>query len=262
MDCEYYRELISCLIDGELSADEEAALADHLETCPECASMYSAFKELSCLMEEDMEDAPENLCINVMAEVRRAEIMKKNRRKSAIKAVLATAACAVFAIAAGRMVGFNADSTVNDSAVMFDVKMAETESFAVPAEMPGEASGSTMMFTAPAAPAAMAEPEAAEEMADTSMDSVSVRQANSVNDAGLDNVEAKDWLSLNEILNGQPAGEEVLLPDSPVLSMTVFHEGVYYSVSFFELDGFLYYFDPIEGIIKQTAVGADALSNA
>ena len=57
MNCEYFRERISCLIDGELSKDEEAALADHLETCPECAAMYRAFKELSCIMEDDLEEA-------------------------------------------------------------------------------------------------------------------------------------------------------------------------------------------------------------
>lgn len=261
MDCEYFRELISCLIDGELSKDEEAALADHLETCPECAAIYHAFSQLSAIVAEDTEGAPENLCANVMAELRRAEIVKKNRRKSAIKAVLATAACAVFVIAAGRLGGFKTGSTVNESAVVYDMQTAAVESYAAPADMPAEAANGAVMFMAPAAPAAMAEPEAMEESADISMDSFSIRQANTMADGAMVEVEAHDWAELSQLLNGQPVSGEPALPDTPVLSLTVLHEGVYYSLSFFELDSMLYYFDPIEGVLKSSLVSLENLAN-
>ena len=34
--CEYYQELISRMLDEDISRDERAALAEHLGTCREC----------------------------------------------------------------------------------------------------------------------------------------------------------------------------------------------------------------------------------
>lgn len=270
MGCEYFQELISCLIDGELSRDEEAQLADHLETCPECAAMYKAFKELSCIMEEDMVDAPESLCPNVMAQLRRAEIVKKNRRRSAVKAVLATAACAVLVVAAGRLTGFkSAESAVvtggtTNTAAVYDVKIvAEEEIFAVPKDMPMEAPQATMMPAAKA-PEAAVEAEVTESAAE---DTVMYMTANSFAlrdstpaDAGAGSTEPVEWAELSLILNGEKAPESVQLPDTPVLSLTVFHEGVYYSLSFYELDGYILYFDPLDGILKQSSASLEELT--
>lgn len=267
--CEFYQELISCLIDGELSNDEEAALADHLQNCAECAAMYRAFKELSSIMEDDMLESPETLCPNVMAELRRAEIIKKNRRKSAIKAVLATAACAVFVFAAGRLSGFGNTADSNATVAVYDVKMAKSESFAVPAEAPAAAApqmdegaalaGGTMItadITA-AAPEAMIE-EAAEEAAPMQSNTFSLALA----DGGADDgavAEVVDWLELNGLLAASPAAENVVLPDSPSMQLTAFADGVYYSLLFFESDGLLYYFDPTDGVLKESRCGLSAL---
>ena len=265
MECEYYRELISCLIDGELSEAEEIELADHLRACPECAALHAAFADLSSLMEEDMEDAPESLCVNVMSELRRAEIIKKNRRKSAVKAVLATAACAVFVIAAGRLGGFKAADTAvsHTNTAVFDVAaMSEAETFAVPAEAPAEeikTGGTMFMAAAPMAPAAAAEAEeAVEDGAAMEFSTFSVRQANTA-DAEMADDKVYDWQSLNELLNGE-AVEDVQLPDYPVMSLTAFDEGVYYSLSFFEGENGLYYFDPMDGVLKFTEISLDVLA--
>ncbi|MGN0964729.1 MAG: anti-sigma factor family protein, partial [Dysosmobacter sp.] len=37
--CEYYQELISRMVDEELSAEEQAVLVSHLEHCPDCAAL-------------------------------------------------------------------------------------------------------------------------------------------------------------------------------------------------------------------------------
>lgn len=53
--CEEYQELISRLADGELSADEEAKLRTHIETCPQCSKLYAAFTAISSAAAEDLE---------------------------------------------------------------------------------------------------------------------------------------------------------------------------------------------------------------
>ena len=45
--CDYYQELISSLIDGEISHDEHEALMAHLNTCSRCNAMYAVFHDLS-----------------------------------------------------------------------------------------------------------------------------------------------------------------------------------------------------------------------
>ena len=48
-DCEKCREMISCLLDGELSQAEQSFVREHIAACPECRSVYDAFScRLSC----------------------------------------------------------------------------------------------------------------------------------------------------------------------------------------------------------------------
>ena len=100
--CEKYQEMISRLLDGELEAAEEAALAEHLKACPDCAALYAAFSGLSEVLAQDLEEPPERIRENVMAEIRRGEIEKKNRRRLSrpVRGLLATAACLVLVIGA------------------------------------------------------------------------------------------------------------------------------------------------------------------
>ena len=69
--CEYYQELISRMLDEDLSRSERAELAKHLETCSECAAMYQAFSVLSDTISSDMAEPPEDLVDNIMADIRR-----------------------------------------------------------------------------------------------------------------------------------------------------------------------------------------------
>ena len=251
MNCEYYQELISGLLDGELTEQEEAALSDHLQTCPECAAMYKAFKELSAVMQEDMEEVPESLCMNVMAELRRAEIVKKNRRKSAVKAVFATAACAVLVVAAGRLTGFGG-STGNTSAVVYDQPAVVAAPAAAPVEA-YSAAGSyvaqaniDMVPMAPGNDAIMMEESV----------SFSLRATADESDEAVE--EVRRWADLLVLMGNEPA-EQVVLDVEPVLSLSVEHEGMYYVLNFFEIEGVLYYLDPMDGSLKYCACSLEEL---
>ena len=78
-NCAYMQELISRMLDEELNENEQAALAKHLESCPECRAVYEAFSAVSASLRGELEEPPERLRENVMAEIRRGEIRRKNR---------------------------------------------------------------------------------------------------------------------------------------------------------------------------------------
>ncbi len=71
-DCEKYLEMISAMIDGELSADERAELMTHVSACSSCRSVLSAF---TALAEEfrSPEPVPAGLCAAVMEKVRQPQ---------------------------------------------------------------------------------------------------------------------------------------------------------------------------------------------
>ena len=54
-DCAYMQELISRMLDEDLNADEQAALAKHLESCPACRTMYEAFAAVSASLGGELE---------------------------------------------------------------------------------------------------------------------------------------------------------------------------------------------------------------
>ena len=89
-DCEYYREKISCLIDGELSPDETAELEAHIAECSECRALYDAFTAVSAAVSGGMEEPPESIAPAVMQEVR--AIAGRKKRGVWIKC-LSAAAC-------------------------------------------------------------------------------------------------------------------------------------------------------------------------
>lgn len=93
MICSYYQELISRMLDEDLSPVEQGVLKAHLPNCEACAAMYKSFSALSKALEDQLEEPPESLRYNVMAEIRRAEIRKKNRLSRPMKIILSTAAC-------------------------------------------------------------------------------------------------------------------------------------------------------------------------
>ena len=92
-ECQYYQELISRMLDKDLSKRERAAVMEHLDSCSECAAMYEAFSMLSDNVSANLVDPPEKLTEDIMANIRRSEMIRKNRKKSRqMKTVIASAA--------------------------------------------------------------------------------------------------------------------------------------------------------------------------
>ena len=99
-NCEHYQELISRMLDKDLSRDEVLAVMEHLDQCAECAAMYEAFTALSDTVAQDMAEPPEGLAEDVMANIRRQEIREKNMRtKKQLKTIIAAAACVAVVVA-------------------------------------------------------------------------------------------------------------------------------------------------------------------
>lgn len=153
--CEFYQELISSMADGELSAEEQAVLAPHLEHCPDCAALYEAFQSISGLIAGDLAEPPETLSENVMAQLRRADIRAKNRKKKHWKGPLATAACLAVVIAAAWLMPnlFRAGSAAPAEmpAAARDQAAPQPEEYAVPAEGIAPASAKATAEAAPEA---------------------------------------------------------------------------------------------------------------
>ena len=103
-NCDMYQELISRLVDGELSREEYAALDAHMENCAECSAMYAVFASLSDIIGGEDEALPEDLHENIMAGVRRSAMIKNNKRRLSrpVRNALAAAACAAFVLFASR----------------------------------------------------------------------------------------------------------------------------------------------------------------
>ena len=145
--CDYYQELISRLVDGEVSHDEYEALMAHMKSCSRCNAMYAVFHDLSDLIaDEAKEELPEGLHENIMAGVRRSAIEKKNRRMRSIglRTALTAAACAVLVLFAS--LGFAPHERAENVSIR-SPQAIETVLPAAPAEAPEPAAQ-----TAPAQP--------------------------------------------------------------------------------------------------------------
>ena len=80
-DCERYEALISELLDGELSAEEETEVREHMAHCAACAAMYEAFSAAGEALRADASDVPATLHSGIMAKVTMAEKAQKTQNK-------------------------------------------------------------------------------------------------------------------------------------------------------------------------------------
>lgn len=97
IDCEKCREMISCLLDGELSQAEQSLVCEHIASCPECRSVYDAFSAVSEQMHEE-EPLPDGLHEKIMSGIK-----AKPKKKTGIVWIkyLSVAACLALVIFAG-----------------------------------------------------------------------------------------------------------------------------------------------------------------
>ena len=79
MNCEEYRALISCAVDGELTEEERRQLDAHLSECEDCRAYRDALLSLSEELQKPV-DPPAELRERVMGSVR-ADVKKKKIRR-------------------------------------------------------------------------------------------------------------------------------------------------------------------------------------
>ena len=196
--CEEYQELISRMVDEELSDRRKAALEEHIRTCEDCAALYSAFSALSRQIGEDLEEVPLDLRENVMAEIRREEIHRKNRIPTALRGVLAAAAC--LAVIVGVALGVSPQLRGRLSAAAYP-KMAAEEAEMI-AEEPARAFGAEEALPAPEA-AAPEEAAAAEEAS---------AEAAMMEEAGVEDALAEEPMAELPADNGAAQTEGIAAP--------------------------------------------------
>ena len=91
--CAEYQELISAMLDGELTAEETAEVEAHIASCPECAAMYEAFAAVSGM---EAAEVPDTLHEAVMTKVTAAQkAFKTQNNLVRLRPILTTAACLV-----------------------------------------------------------------------------------------------------------------------------------------------------------------------
>ena len=104
MNCNEIRELISCMLDDQLSAEDSAIVAEHLAECPECMRVFEAFHTISITLEE-LEDVPAGFTEDVMNRIHQSNIKpipkKRPIRIFRTAGMVATAACVALVLMAG-----------------------------------------------------------------------------------------------------------------------------------------------------------------
>ena len=192
-ECSLYQELISRMLDGDLSESENERLHAHISECADCRRVLDAFTMLRDSMAEDLEEPPAGFADAVMEQVRHEPVSIAKKRRLPVARYLALAAClAIVVFAASRfdlfkgkgaqmasdaaqapqltenkvMIAGDAstsaalanvltDTEETESEAFFDVAAAAEESADVPAEEPQPTAAPDLYASnEPAAPAA------------------------------------------------------------------------------------------------------------
>ena len=253
--CEQIQELISRMLDEELTPQEAEAVRRHRENCPDCAAMYAAFQALSDTLGQDLEEPPEALRENVMAELRREEIRQKNTRRGPWRAVLTAAACVLIFVGITQFVNPRLGrKSVALTAAPQSVVTADYGAVSNSFEAAGE---ETAMGAAAVEDAEPAEQMAAERAA---FDTAAVTGSAAANEAEVLDLSGRmDLARLQELLQGEevdPALDPAAL--SPVFTLRL-SDG---ELALYRSEGQLYYYEPVDGRLLRCACEEDALLDA
>lgn len=89
-DCDKYIEMMSAMIDGELTSEQETELRTHIDECKDCKRVYNAFKGISDALSDELVTPPDKLVKGVMYKI---SVQKKANRRFAFGRFTAIAAC-------------------------------------------------------------------------------------------------------------------------------------------------------------------------
>lgn len=122
-DHEYYLDLCSLSLDGELSAEERASLEAHLAACPECAAFQEELRAMRQMLAADDITPPPSLHEEIMERVLAEAVSKAapvpKRRFVPVFTLLAAAAVVVLLVTTGTIGNWtNLGFTSNDTATM------------------------------------------------------------------------------------------------------------------------------------------------
>lgn len=164
MTCEKAYELMQALIDDQCTAEDQALLRAHLETCEDCRRIFEAYQEIQARMLDLEEEPPEGLARGVMYRIRKGD--KKPRKFSfGAGTILAAAVLLLLLVGSGVLKNLRYDSAKNAQDASAP---AEMESYSVNAVQDDYGrKEETATWNAPMAKPADAAPE---EAADEPMD--------------------------------------------------------------------------------------------
>lgn len=124
-DCEKYMELMSAMLDGELSDEQEAELRTHIDKCEDCRRVYNAFKGISGALNEELVTPPEMLAKGVMFKINN---QKKTNKRFVFGKFTALAACLALVLFGASHFGLlNGAKTGEAKASIAAPKMAENQ---------------------------------------------------------------------------------------------------------------------------------------
>lgn len=120
--CEKIQEMISSMLDGELSAADETLVREHIAQCEECAAMYEDFLALSNELNKELSEVPASLHSRIMKGVRTSNKPKKPFLIS-MRPYIGAAACLV--IVAGVVLAAQGGRLGADMALVSNSKQVE-----------------------------------------------------------------------------------------------------------------------------------------
>ncbi|MBP8640234.1 MAG: zf-HC2 domain-containing protein [Oscillospiraceae bacterium] len=139
-DCEKYIEMISAMVDGELTAEQEAELRTHIDSCQECARIHDAFLGISDAFSESLVAPPETLAKGVMYKIK---MQKKGGSRFSFGRYTAIAACLALAIFGASYFGLLDGLNMGSSAPAALSRAADESMYSMNSALGDAASGDT-----------------------------------------------------------------------------------------------------------------------
>lgn len=137
MKDEYFAELISRRLDGDLTKEEQDELYTHLADCPECRKLAEDMLFISSLADESMVEPPDTLSASVMRSVK-AEKSRRKRLIPGLSGVLAASVAVVLLVRGGYFGGQNETGIPNLNNIPSQDMMLETEGAEDDPAIPGK----------------------------------------------------------------------------------------------------------------------------